>query len=154
MLLQVFGRESLIGEAHVHHSRGMPFRSCKIDKATFPEKINLASVLQEIFVDKRADFALAGRQAFKRRNIDFDVEVAGVANHGAALHRLEMLCANDVLLPVTVINTSPCLAASAMGMTRNPSITASIPLVGSISVMITSAPWPLARMAMPRPHQP
>ena len=28
------------------------------------------------------------------------------------------------------------------------------PLTGSISVTMTSAPMPLARMAMPRPHQP
>jgi len=46
------------------------------------------------------------------------------------------------------------LAASAIGITRNPSITASIPFVGSISVMMTSAPCPLARIATPRPHQP
>ena len=42
----------------------------------------------------------------------------------------------------------------AMGMTRQPSITASSALMGSISVTITLAPRPLARKAMPRPHQP
>ena len=44
------------------------------------------------------------------------------------------------LLPVTVMKTSPILAASLMGITRKPSMTASMALVGSISVTITSAP--------------
>src|SRR5260221_8127013 len=58
------------------------------------------------------------------------------------------------LLPVTVQKTSPILAASSILITRNPSITASSALVGSISVTITSAPAPRAREARPRPHQP
>ena len=40
------------------------------------------------------------------------------------------------------------------GITRKPSNTASMPLIGSISVTITFAPKPLARMATPLPHQP
>ena len=52
-------------------------------------------------------------------------------------------CARTDLLPVTVTKMSPILAASFMGITRKPSMTASMALVGSISVTITSAPRPL-----------
>ena len=41
-----------------------------------------------------------------------------------------------------------------MGMIRKPSMVASRALKGSISVMMTLAPIPLARMAVPLPHQP
>src|SRR6202790_5507480 len=61
---------------------------------------------------------------------------------------------STLLLPVTVQNTTPSLAASAIDITRKPSITASSAFVGSTSVMITSAPLPRARLASPRPHQP
>src|SRR6202171_3446869 len=61
---------------------------------------------------------------------------------------------STLLLPVTVQNTSPSLAASVIDITRKPSITASSALVGSTSVTITSAPAPRARLASPRPHQP
>ena len=56
--------------------------------------------------------------------------------------------------PVTVTKRSPILAASAMGMTRKPSMTASSARSGSTSITMTSAPRPFARMARPRPHQP
>ena len=58
------------------------------------------------------------------------------------------------VFPVTVTNTSPSSAASAMGMTRKPSIAASSARIGSISVTITCAPIPWARVATPRPHMP
>src|SRR6185369_1289640 len=47
--------------------------------------------------------------------------------------------ARTFLLPVTVQKTSPIRAASGMDMTRKPSMTASRALVGSTSVMMTSA---------------
>ena len=56
--------------------------------------------------------------------------------------------------PVAVMNRSPCGAASSIVITRKPSITASIAFTGSTSVTMTRAPSPLARMAMPLPHQP
>ena len=58
------------------------------------------------------------------------------------------------LQPVTVTNTSPRGAASFMGITEKPSITASIALIGSTSVTMTLAPRPFARIATPLPHQP
>jgi trk system potassium uptake protein TrkA len=56
--------------------------------------------------------------------------------------------------PVTVIKKSPKGAASSMVITENPSIIASMALMGSTSVTITRAPKPFARMATPLPHQP
>ena len=58
------------------------------------------------------------------------------------------------LQPVTVMKRSPIFAASRMGMTSNPSITASSARTGSVSVTITFAPSPLARILTPLPHQP
>ena len=59
-----------------------------------------------------------------------------------------------LLQPVTVTKKSPTLAASFIGITSKPSMTASMALTGLISVTITRAPRPLARMATPLPHQP
>ena len=59
-----------------------------------------------------------------------------------------------LISPVAVTKMSPILAASAMGMTLKPSITASRARNGSTSVTITFAPMPRAREAMPREHQP
>ena len=56
--------------------------------------------------------------------------------------------------PVAVTKSLAILAASATGMTRKPSMTASSARSGSTSSTMTSAPWPFMRMARPRPHQP
>src|SRR6185312_14348368 len=59
-----------------------------------------------------------------------------------------------LVLPVSVQKMSPIGAASAIVITRKPSMVASSALSGSISVTMTLAPCPRARMATPRPHQP
>ena len=56
--------------------------------------------------------------------------------------------------PVTVTKMSPKGAAWSIGITRKPFMVASRALMGSISVTITLAPMPAARMATPLPHQP
>ncbi len=58
------------------------------------------------------------------------------------------------LSPVAVTKMSPTSAASSIGITSKPSITASSARIGSTSVTITCAPMPFARIATPRPHQP
>ncbi len=58
------------------------------------------------------------------------------------------------MLPVTVTKQSPIGAAAAIGMTRKPSMTASIARTGLTSVTMTCAPMPAARIAMPRPQMP
>ena len=56
--------------------------------------------------------------------------------------------------PVAVMNKSPFSAASAIGMTSNPSINASSALTGFTSVTVTLDPIPRARSATPLPTQP
>ena len=126
MLDHVLGGERLVGEAHVHHRRGMAFGGGEIDEAAFAEQINLAAVLHGVFVDEGARGFLAAGKLFERGDIDLHVEVAGVADHRAIFHALRNArrrCTD--LSPVTVTKMSPILAASAMGMTRKPSMTAS-----------------------------
>ena len=69
---------------------------------------------------------------------------------------IRRMCSTRITLtsPVSVTNTSPSGAASAIGITRKPSICASSALTGSISVTITLEPAPLSRLATPRPHHP
>ena len=55
---------------------------------------------------------------------------------------------------MTVQKKSPSRAASSIGMTAKPSITASMARIGSTSVTMTEAPSPFARIATPFPHQP
>ncbi len=59
-----------------------------------------------------------------------------------------------LMSPVSVMKMSPSFAASAIGITRKPSMTASSAGSGSTSVTMTCAPMPRAREATPRPHQP
>src|SRR5712672_570881 len=95
---QVFGGERLVGEAHVHHGSGMAFGGGKIDEAPFGEQIDLAAILHLVFIHHRTHFALASGQFFQSRDINLDVEVAGVADDRSALHFLEVLAANDALV--------------------------------------------------------
>src|ERR1700686_5252826 len=62
VLHQVFGGKRLVGEAHVHHRGGMPFGGGKIYEPAFAQEVNLAVSLQDIFIDERANFALAAGQ--------------------------------------------------------------------------------------------
>ena len=77
---------------------GWPFGSRQVDQAAFAEQVNLAATLQRVFIYQRANFALAARQFFQRGNINFHVEVAGVANHRAVFHAFKMLAANHALV--------------------------------------------------------
>src|SRR6266851_1279952 len=95
---QIFGGKRLVGEAHVHYGSGMSFGGGKIDEAAFGEQVNLAAVLQLIFIHHGADFALATGHLFQRRDVDLHVEVAGVANNRSALHFFEVLAADDALV--------------------------------------------------------
>ena len=57
-------------------------------------------------------------------------------------------------MPVAVMKMSPSLAASSIVMTRKPSSVALSAAVGLISVTMTLAPMPAARVATPRPQWP
>ena len=87
---QVFDRERLISEAHVHHGGGVTFGGGQVDQAALTEQVYLATVANGIFVHKRAGGALGAGNAFERSYVDFDVEVARVADHRAVFHLVEV----------------------------------------------------------------
>src|ERR1700676_525309 len=78
ILEQILSRKRLIGEAHIHHGGGMAFGGGEIHEAPFAEEVHFAISLQDIFIDERANFALAAGQFLQRGNVDFHVEGAGV----------------------------------------------------------------------------
>src|SRR5260221_1210723 len=98
VLDEIFGRERLVSEAHVHHRSGVAFGRGEVDETAFGDEVHLAAVLHEEFVHQRTNFSLAGRERFERGNFNFHVEVAGVANDGTALHHFEVLAADDVFI--------------------------------------------------------
>ena len=76
----------------------MTFGRGEIHQASFAQQINLAIALQHIFIHQRPHFPFPARELFQRGNIDFHVEMPGVANHRAALHGFEVLAANHALV--------------------------------------------------------
>src|SRR5215472_1030292 len=98
MLHEVFSRQGLVGEAHIHHGRGVAFGAGEVDQAAFGDQIDLAAVFQLELVDQRANFFFGSRQGFEHRDFDFHVEVAGIANHRTTLHGFEVFTADDVLV--------------------------------------------------------
>ena len=107
-------------------TRGVAVGGGQVDQAALAQEVDLAAVFQHVFVDEGAGWLCWTLASFSSAGeVEFDVEVAGVADHGAVLHLGEVLLRDDGLLPVTVMKMSPILAASAIGMTWKPSIAAS-----------------------------
>ena len=74
------------------------------------------------------------RRAAQRRDVDLDVEVARVREDGAVLHHLEVLARGArACRRWRCTKMSPTRAASAIGITRKPSITACSARSGSTS---------------------
>src|SRR5438093_10569407 len=88
---KVFGGKRLVGKAHVHYGRGMPFSSGKIDESPFGEQIDFAAVFHLKLVHHRTNFALAAGHFFERWNVDFYVEVDSIANNRSSPHLYTML---------------------------------------------------------------
>src|SRR2546422_11721299 len=95
---KVFGGKRLVGKAHVHYGRGMPFSSGKIDESPFGEQIDFAAVFHLKLVHHRTNFALAAGHFFERWNVDLHVEVARVANNRSTFHLFKMLGADHTLV--------------------------------------------------------
>src|ERR1700722_1234665 len=98
VLDHVIGGQGLVGEAHVHHRRGMALCSCEVDETTVAKEINPATVFHCVFFDERPGFFLSARKLFERGDVDFDVEVARVADHGAVFHSFEVIVGDYVLV--------------------------------------------------------
>src|SRR5271156_651136 len=94
----VFGREGLIGEAHVHYYCGVAFGGGQVDEAAFAEEINLAAVFHGVFVHEGAGGLFGAGQLFQRGDINFDVEVAGITDDRAVVHFFEVFLRDDGLV--------------------------------------------------------
>ena len=129
----------------------------QVDEPALAEHVEPLAVLQLVLVDVRrgrpssicVDLGLQGDAGRARRRSGRCCRPSRRPSSSAKCSR-RMTC----LLPVTVMNRSPILAASAIGMTAKPSIAASRARIGSTSVTMTCAPRPRARSATPLPHQP
>ena len=76
----------------------MAFGGGQVDQAAFAEQIDLAAVAQRILLDEIARGAFGRRHLFERFDVDFHIEVAGIGNDGAILHRLEMILGENALV--------------------------------------------------------
>src|SRR5579863_3310064 len=63
----------------------------QIDQSALAQQIDLAPVCKRVFFHAFTRRALGCGELLERRNIDLDVEVAGVGNDRAALHQLEVV---------------------------------------------------------------
>ena len=97
VLERPLGREGLGGEAHVHDAGRVAVGGGEVDQAAFAEDVEPSAVGLDVFVDEFADLVDVGFGHFREVvEGEFDVEVAGVADHRAVLHDGEVLAADDV----------------------------------------------------------
>src|SRR5258708_5812785 len=98
VLHHVVGGKRLVGEAHVHDRCRMAFGGRKVDQSAFAEHIDAAPVAHHVLFDELAGLPTRGRQPAERLQVDFDVEVAGVADDGAVLEAVEMIARDHILV--------------------------------------------------------
>ena len=98
MLDRVLGRECLVRERHVHDDRGMALRGRDVHEPPLGEQEEAASVVHRELLDELARLARLDGERAKRRDVDLDVEVAGVAEDRAVLHGLHVLAGDHVLV--------------------------------------------------------
>ena len=118
--------ERLVGEAHVHHGGRVTFGGGKVDEAAFGEQIDLAAVVQVVLLDELA--WSGGARSLMRSRAGMSISTLKwpeLATMAPFFISSKCSWRSTLLLPVTVTKTSPILAASAMDMTRKPSMTAS-----------------------------
>ena len=96
---QVFGREGLIGKAHVHDARRVALGGSQVDEAAFAEHVDPAVVLQGVLFDELPDLPLLLRDPPQSVKVQLDVEVTRVGDDGAVLHHEEMFPADHVDVP-------------------------------------------------------
>src|SRR6185295_17061467 len=90
-------RHHLVGETGAHHETGMAIGAAQIHEAAFGEHDQLLAAGPDPLIDLRFDFdfgqRLVGVQAL---HVDFDVEVADVADDGVVLHAVHVRACDDV----------------------------------------------------------
>src|SRR5215217_8206755 len=80
------GRERLVGEAHVHDSRGMALGRAEVHEPPVGDEVDAPPVLEAELLDQRSSRAGLDGHLPECRDLDLDVEVAGVGENGAVLH--------------------------------------------------------------------
>ncbi len=92
-----FGGEGLDGEGHVHDGGGVAVGGGEVDEAAFAEDHDGVAAGDGVAVDELAQafLRLLGHLG-ERDEVEFDVEVAGVADESAVFHDFEMLATDHV----------------------------------------------------------
>ena len=98
VLHRVLGRERLVRERHVHHERGMALGGGEVDEPAVGDEVEPPPVGERELLDELARLARLRRERLQRRDVDLDVEVAGVGEDRAVLHPLQVLARDDVLV--------------------------------------------------------
>src|SRR5690242_7323458 len=96
---EIFSAQSLVRKAHVHDARRMPFRRGEVHQAAFSEQAHSLAVAEGKLLYAGTDDPPLPALLFEGRDVDFHVEVAGIAHDGAVLHLREMLPADDAAVP-------------------------------------------------------
>src|SRR5450756_2185049 len=96
VLDHVLGAQRLVGEAHVHDGRRVALGRRKVDQPAFGQQVQTAAVGHGVLLDELANGALLHGELLEGRDVDLDVEVAGVGDDRAVLHDLEVLAAQHV----------------------------------------------------------
>ena len=68
----------------------------QVDQPAVGQQVDAAAVGHRVLLDELAHGALLDGELLERRDVDLDVEVAGVGDDGAVLHDLEVLAAQHV----------------------------------------------------------
>ena len=98
ILHHVLGGQRLVGEAHIHHRRRMPFGGREIDQAAVGQHVQLAPVAERILFHELARLPVGRTDLGQRLQIDLHVEVSRVAEDGAVLHALEVIARDYVFV--------------------------------------------------------
>ena len=88
-----FSAQRLIRKGHVHNTGGMSFRRRQIDEAPFAQEIDFFAALKRVLSDKGANLAFFHGDFFQSWDVNFDVEMTGIANDSAILHFNEVFFA-------------------------------------------------------------
>jgi len=79
MLRQIKHRQSLKGKAHIHDFCRMAIATGQIDQAAFRQDMEAAAIGLDIGLHSRPGLLDRGRQRHELPEIDFDIEMAGIA---------------------------------------------------------------------------
>jgi len=94
-----FAGEGLGGEGHVHDGGGVSFGCGEVDESALGEDVDAFAVGNLVLVDAAAYAASDSfGDFFEALDVDFDIEVAAVADDGAVFHFAEVFGSDDVFV--------------------------------------------------------